>query len=253
MKRAAHLFRMFVCANAFLLSACATPLVNISAAPGAGSTAFFDRGRPGISTISGEIAVGVLSSSASPEVGQRLHFELAIINKSDAPITIGPENVAATLADGRAVAVIPPEQLEREARRAVAWQRFGAALRAAGASMDAANAGNSTMSGTYYGQAGGRPVTGAYTGTAYDPAAQAAAQNAANMQARSDAAQINEFERQRMAQAQATSFLRHTINPGEDYVTPLVVDKLPGGAQTLTISVNVAGEVYGFPFAIGAP
>ncbi len=72
----------------------------------------------------------VVQPPAGADAAQRPVFMLMIVNTSDHPITIGPENVVAS-AGGQPLAVITSEQLEREARRQAFWIRFGAAMQAA--------------------------------------------------------------------------------------------------------------------------
>jgi hypothetical protein len=178
---------------------------------------------------------------------------LMIVNTSDHPITIGPENVVASAA-GQPLAVITSEQLEREARRHAFWIQFGAAMQAASNSMAAANAGNRTTTGTYsgtasaYGSGGSAYGTysGTYTGTQYDAAAAAQARANANAQNAVIADNANARAQQVLGSSQNGALQRQTLAPGQEWFTPVTVDRLPRNPGEVVLTLQVGEDSHEF-------
>lgn len=146
---------------------------------------------------------------------------LVFINLGEHPFNAGPENVTARLADGTPVEIISYEKLAKEEARRQGRREFFAALGALGNSMEADEAGYTSGTFSYSGQAsgfvGGVPYqaqtggTGTYT--AYDPAAAALAKDNAARQNAQLAERVQ--QKQAVGLADLSRKLRTTtVTPG---------------------------------------
>lgn len=252
--------QLLTMAAAVTLAGCATPLASYSPATGdATQTVAYQKGTP-ITVSTREHSQVAVSPPEGAQANQRPVFLLAIVNTTDAPVTIGIENVSARTSDGRTLAVISPEQLEREAHNRANWVRFAAALSAAGNSMRAANAGYSYQSGTYNGNAtaygtGGSAYgtyNGTYSGTTYDSAAAARAQAQANIANQQLAENANAQAGAILQNADAGALQRQTIPPGGQFMTPVTVANMPTHAAGVVLTVTVNGDVHEFAWNYSA-
>jgi len=226
-----------------LLSGCAS-YVNYSPVAVVGVQSFYSGGSPLQLNESGPIAVGIGPTTAEQESGQRHTFRVYIQNNAAEPITVGPENFAISTDTGKVLAVITPEQLQKEARRRATMIAIGAALQTAGNSMNAANAGYSSGTGSYsgtasayssrYGSASGA-YSGTYTHSGYDAAAAAQAQASANLQNQATMAVARARMDETLASAKVGAFQRQTILPGASYLSDMTISALPSDAQSVDI------------------
>jgi hypothetical protein len=226
----------------------------------------YDAGVPIAVSERSQSAVVMAPDGATQDASDRPIFAIFVQNTGKSAFDIGPESVAARTGDGRALAVIPPSQLEREARRAAAWTEFGTEFAAGFNDARAANAGHEYGTATYqgtttyqgtataYGTGGYATATGTGTATSrgtatysgYNAAAGAqarAAADAKNAALRADAAaQIAAFH----AEAEYASFHRQSLPPGYEYLSRFTLETLPSNARRLEITVSLGADTHVF-------
>lgn len=174
---------------------------------------------------------------------------LLFLNGGEGPFNAGPENVTAHLADGAPIEIISYEKLAKEEAGRQGRRNFFAALGAIGNDMGAAEAGYTSGTFSYSGQAsgyaGGTPFqaqtsgTGTYSG--YDPTAAALAQQNADR----ENAQLSEQlqQKQALGQVDLSQKLRTTtVSPGA-LVGGQVVFELPRTARPSKKPVEVFFEI----------
>jgi hypothetical protein len=241
-------FHIFVAAL-LTLGACATPMRSYMPQPLAGTDALWLKGSPGVASATEQSTAGVFFPAAS-EMGQRLRVMVVVSNVGQQTITVGPENIFASLEDGRAVEIVSAERLRKEAQADAAWRRFGAALSSAGEAMSASNAGNVSASGTIVTPRGGLAT---YTMQGYDPAARQAAQTAADRNLERRQQDVAAFEANRLAEARAGAFPRQTLFPGDMKAGFVTLGKIPPGPQTLILRVVIGSDTHLLRFTASGP
>lgn len=196
--------------------------------------------------------VGAIESAApgskvrivAPEepVKKRGTLQVMVFNSSQAPFDIGSESVSARLADGTAVPIISPQELQHEAKHRAMWRGIAAGLAAAGNGMSTATSGwsnsNVSYSGNTYGSYGSTYTSGTALVSTYNPAQAQAAQSLANLENQQTfdrMSAVNSSEREALkANLQTT-----TVDPGT-MAGGVVTFELPSAARDAkgTIVVN---------------
>lgn len=181
--------------------------------------------------------------------GKPSSFTVVVFNKSEQPITFGPENVTIELSDGQKLSMADPEAIEGKLRRDIKRRK---ALAALGGAFSAQGA-NGYTSGTfsYTGTStGGGMYSGIGTYSGYDPALAAQQQQAAREQANSVASAI---DARRAAGEESMQWLmrKSTIEPGQGdgglfaFEVPKAFAKA-AASKPVTIVVTVSGEEHRF-------
>lgn len=235
-----------------ILAACATPMASYAPVSRVAGDVVYDKNVP-ITISALQTSRVIVQPPTGAAANERPVFVLLVVNTSDAPITIGPENITATTNE-RPLEIISSEQLEREARREAFWINFGAGLQAAANSMNAANAGYTTTTGSYGGTvnaySGGQSAygtySGTYVGTQYNAAAANQAQLAANAQNSQIFANAQSQANAVLANSQDGALHRQTIMPGGEYMTPVTIERLPRDAGQVNLRVTIGADVHEF-------
>lgn len=189
---------------------------------------------------------------------KRSGFRAFAMNGSSAPFNFGPSNISASFGESVTAAMLTYDQLASEARRRQGWQAFAVGMAAASRSMNAANAGyvsgTGTYSGTTYGSYGSTPYRAQTYGTAtysgYDAGRAQIAGAIAQEQNRAD------FQALAAAQAANMEGLNAlmqttTVDPGSAFGGIVLFDvpkevkrsKVP---IPVTFTIEAGGEVHHF-------
>jgi hypothetical protein len=200
------------------------------------------------------------SICAQPKDRSRFVLIVRVSNRTSRPITIQEAAVSAESAAGP-LEVLAHTALLKEEKTRQTWAAIGAGIAAAGNSMAASNAGYSSYQGSAYTSAtaygsGGYAranATTTFSGTAYDGAAAAAAQQRANAENARLFDRL-EAEKQMGEQAIEGALRTHTIQPGEAHAAFVEVE-LPrqrnGGAATMEVVLRVQGTETRFAMSVG--
>lgn len=174
-------------------------------------------------------------------------FRLFILNKSDKPVTFGPENIAIEYPGGKSVKMATYEELVGRLRRDIK-RRQALALMGGALSAQSAN-GYTTGSFDYSGTtAYGRQFSGSGIYSGYDPALARQQQQAVQQQS---VAVNRAIQTRQLSGTEALDSLirRETIQPGGSmggvvaYDAPSAFQRLTSSAL-VTIVVNVGGEEH---------
>jgi hypothetical protein len=183
----------------------------------------------GIATSSSEARGSHVSMHpvvASQNASARQQFTLTVENVGSRPFNIGPEQISVFTDKGVEVAVIAPEQLEKEAQQESAWVSF--------------NAGVETTSNTITGVAGG------FEDGDYDAAAaqqtQLAAKAANDTLAEETEARLSQIS----ASASLGGFHRQTVSPGQHHTASVTLDKIPKDTTRINVEVRLGDDLHSF-------
>lgn len=239
---------------AFAVAMCALSTVAAQAkkyqlelTPQAPQTARWEDGRHAIASVADHSSV--LFIGPAPALSKRGAFKLIVTNTGQEPVDVGPKVVSAKLADGTVVPIKTFEEIAHEEKKREAWAAFGAALGAAGRSMQAANAGTVTGYGTYQGNTFGTVGATSYSATTfgsgsftvYDPARAALAQSVADEENRQAAADMA-MQRAARQSALLQNLRMTTVDPGAG-VGGMVQFDLPDEVRHSKVPVQVTFTV----------
>lgn len=244
-----------------LFSGCASVPTPVSLQAGAGQELSYSQGmgcvQGGADTSDGFI---LTSLCAQPKDRSRSVLIVRVSNRTGRPVTIHEGAITAQSRTGP-LEVLAHTALMREEKTRQTWAAIGAGIAAAGNSMAASTAGYSSYQGTAYTSAtaygpGGYAranATTTYSGTAYDGAAAAAAQQRANAE-NARLFERLEAEKQMGEQAIEGALRTHTIQPGESHAA-FVEMELPrqrkGGPQPVEVLLRVHGTETRFVMSVG--
>lgn len=177
-----------------------------------------------------------------PTEDGRMQIIFLFVNRSNAPVNIGPENVSAT-----ALAVVPYEKLIEEQRRHEGHKKFGNFLARLGTALSAADAGNSYGSYHFSGSTSyGDSFSGSGGVVIHDPyrAAQAEAQARAENTARTER-MYQTFAAER--QGLGYNLRITTVMPGQQLQGVITFDapqalRKASSYQPFTIAVQIGGD-----------
>lgn len=209
-----------------------------------------------------DTADGFLLTSicAQPKDRGRSVLIVRVSNRTSRPVTI-EEGAVTALSSSGALEVLAYTALMKEENTRQAWAAVGAGLAAAGNSIAASNAGYSSYQGSAYTSAtaygsGGYAranATTSYSGTVYDGAAAAAAQQQANAENERLFDRL-EAQKQMGAQAIEGALRTHTLQPGEAHAAFVEVE-LPKqrdvGVQAVDVVLRVQGTETRFGMTVG--
>jgi hypothetical protein len=194
---------------------------------------------------------------------KRPGFRVFVSNNSERPFNFGPDNLGVRMADGVMVPMVTYDTLAREEHRREGWQRFAAAMAAAGRASSAANAGNvqgtATYNGSTFGTFGSTPYNEQTHGTAtyqtYDPARAQIAQSLAQQQNNREAIALEAAQAANM-QALDVILQTTTVDPGSAFGGIILFDP-PKSVKTsreplpVVVVVTIDGEEHLFPAKVG--
>jgi len=236
-----------------MLSGCAS-VSTFSAIPVEGTHSSYSNGAPLVVSEKRWTRVALGPSGAAQDASQRQVFSITIENGGPEAFDVGPESVTVTTDQGKMLAVLSAERLEREARRQAAMVALAAGLQAAGNSITAANAGYQSGYGSYNGigtvhGAGGyarATTSGSYNYSGYNGAAAAQAQLAANAQNNAIFTRTEADIARIRANAQVGAFQRQTIGPHGLYSSVMTLEKIPSGTSQLHVIVRTGPDEHQF-------
>lgn len=131
--------------------------------PASGQVATMDRGLELVVSQGPSSEVRMLTPE--PDEDGRLELPFLFVNRSNQPITVGPENVAAT-----SLTLVPYDQLMEQQRRHEGHKKFGNFLASLAMGLSTVGAGNEYGSFDYSGMSsGGGFVSGSGSLTLYNP------------------------------------------------------------------------------------
>ncbi len=232
---------------ALCLSACGT---TVQLAPQADATehVFYADGHPVmISSKVNSVSVGL--NSEVFRYNDRVTFFVGVRNMTATPIDFSPSNVTFRVGAEQSK-VYSYDELVAEENRREGWQAFALGLAAAGRAMSAASAGYSTTYGTASVYSPSGSAYGTYSGTTYDPAKAAIAQQAANAETREEFSQAANEQAAARVFLQQTILKRNTVLPGQTVSGGVVAD-LPSPddhPEDALVTVHLNGESYFFRF-----
>jgi hypothetical protein len=243
-----------------MLALCSSPAVAAKFAmqlnAGAQQTARMQNGVAAVDDSTPGSSVRLIQTEG--DLKKRGSIQVLVMNQSDKPFNFGPENVAAKLTDGTAVAVITYDQLVHEEKKREMWAAIAAGMAAAGNSMSASNSGyysgTATYHGSTYGTFGSTPYNSSTFGTAtisgYDYGRAQAAQSIANAQNQATFARMTEQNASRMGALKA--FMRTTTVDPQQMFGGTVMFELPKAARDaktdvpMSFVVTINGEEHQF-------
>jgi hypothetical protein len=200
------------------------------------------------------------SLCAQPKDRSRSVLIVRVSNRTSRPITLHENAVSARSSSGP-LKVLAHSALLKEERTRQTWAAIGTGIAAAGNSMAASSAGYSSYQGsahtsaTAYGSGGyaRANATTTFSGTAYDGAAAAAAQQRANAE-NARLLERLEAEKQMGEQAIEGALRAHTIPPGEAHAAFVEVE-LPrqrnAGGSPVEVVLRVQGIETRFAMNVG--
>lgn len=170
-------------------------------------------------------------------------FRIFVLNKSESPVTFGPESIVIEYGEGHRLTLVSKDELEGRLRRDIKRRQALAVLSGA----FSAQAANGYTTGSFSGTtAYGDQVSGSYS--AYDPVLARQQQQAVQEQA---AAMDRAIQTRQLSgsQALATMIQTSTVQPGETYGGIVAYDapssfKRLAKSGVITIVVNVGNEEH---------
>jgi hypothetical protein len=237
---------------AFVCLACGTAQakdLRISLKPDADDKLIFIDGMPAVvSTAAGSI-VTLVPEAENFNEKKPLRFGIGIVNTSGAPVTMLNASVSASTDTG-AVVILTASDYEARVRKeikdqitAAKWMAVAAALNGASASMAAAQPASYSSTTTY----------GAYSATTYGtyrPAPNTVGQQIlAQRQMEQAGAAIADGRAtidQAASDARSLGFNQATIEPGQDYRTPLPIEGVTRKDAGVTLVVDVGSDRHTF-------
>lgn len=183
----------------------------------------------GVRTVTRHAETFAVKLRGSKDFFGRPSFLIALLNKTDAPVDFGPENLTLEFPGEKSPTVVyRHEDLERQANNRAGWQRFGAALAAS-------SAGSNSYFGTVHGSGG----YASFSGTSSN----GYAEYRANREMQADvSANLNNRMNATSSALQTT-----TVAPGEGHSGMIVFSKpkvkLPA---TMKLSVKIGEAVETF-------
>lgn len=244
-----------------LLSGCASVPTPVSLQAREGQELSYSQGmgcvQGGADTSDGFL---LTSLCAQPKDRSRSVLIVRVANRTSRPVTIQEGAVSAQSAAGP-LEVLAHTALMREEKTRQTWAAIGAGIAAVGNSMAASDAGYSSYQGTAHTSAkvsgpGGRArvnATTTFSGTAFDGAAAAAAQQRANAE---NALLFERLaaEKEMGEQAIEGALRTHTVQPGESHAA-FVEMELPrqrnGAVQSVDVVLRVQGTETRFVMNVG--
>jgi len=202
-----------------------------------------------------QVILAITNPTLSDDLTNLPSFYLQIKNRGSINLDLGLPNIQAE-SGGKPVVFLSSNDvnkaIERQARARAAGLAFAAGLQKAGAAMQASAPSYSTTYGSATAYSGNRtPTTVNYTATTttYNPAATAAAQAQSSMvidaQMHANMASVM-GQKQLAISANVDIFGRNTVMPQSSAEGRLVFLGKQINENSLTISVNVDGEVHEF-------
>ena len=184
-----------------------------------------------------------------PISSKQVEFAIGVVNRGDAPLNFGPENVSIKLPDGTIVAMLDYNELMRRQKKREGRQRFAMAMlagsRGASASQAGYTSGTASYSGTSNGYYGTTPYNSTSRGSAtyseYDSGKANAAQAQANLQNQRDAEAMRanqNAERGRVGQVMQTT----TVPPAQMFYGVVQFD-IPKAVRSKNVPVPIVIEV----------
>lgn len=225
-------------------------MISLTAAPG--QQAIHRNGYQSLVSNKAKLVM-IRPSARSVREGSRPAFVIAIHNLGRSSQSILERQITASTVGQnnkrQALKVLTHAELVSEERSRQAVQAFAVALSGAAASMNAANAGYSTTTGSIRGYGPGGSTYGTFSAQSYDAGRAYAAQAHAQAQTASDFAALRAQGEQNLAVLENSILKDHTLMPGEWYGGVIVLDVPPtssAGTASYTISVEFGGEVHEF-------
>lgn len=237
---------------ALFQTACATAVTKYTVSTEDEPYSYFENGVPFI-VSQGEHARIVMGPAATAQdaEGRQLFF-VEVTNRSDKAFNFGPDKLDIQTSNERPIAVLTPEKLQREAKRAANWLALSASLQQVSNNLATADAGNTYGSASYssrtnYIGSGGYGTASTY-GTAsysgYDGGAAAQAHFAAQRENREIDAHYSKRISELLRDAQDGALKYYTIRPRETISSLVLIEKIPGKSEQVRVRAKVAGEIH---------
>lgn len=232
---------VFALTTLMLVMGCATSLIQVAPVPTESQEVFYQAGQPFvISKKTHAVVLTIAPSTVHRERTARLL--IAFLNPTKSEVLVAPETITATYL-GSPLKVFSHEELMQQEQTRQSKQRFGLALKAAGAALQGGSR-TEHYSGTVDADSP-RGGSSAYSGTARveDPA------SAAHAQAKIDQeiAQFTADSKTRMDDLAIRILGKHTLSPGTKYSGEVWV-RLPDDVRDskFQITIPFANEVHAF-------
>ena len=242
---------------AIAVAGCATPIATYSVSEADRPYSFYLQGAPFVVSEGENARVTLGPAEPAQAAGDRQLFVVEIVNLSNRPFNVGPENFSAASDTGRAITALSAEQLQKEANRKAKRIKLAAALDQIGNDLEAANAGHTYGRGSYSGSTNVNGTYGSARATtyghvnysSYDSSSAALARLAANSENREIRAEASARVAQVKQQAQLGAFQRQTVPPGQAVSSLMILDAMPSNAAALNVNFNLPTEVHSFSWS----
>ncbi len=237
----------------FVASSGCVTTAHIEPLKGEGQSLEYKQGNGFLFSPGARSSVGIVAENPEYSISPRLSFLIRIENRGEDSVEIAESNISA-IGNGLPLLVISAQQLAQEARTQAAWASVAVAFAGAANQYNAAQAGQTTYSGTtsatVYGSGNSSHVIGTYNGTAYDSGKAWQAQQQASQQT-SDQLTTVEAQKQSQLNYIDTSIIQRTTVTAGAYVQGYVVIDAPkprNPINVIDIMVQVANDVHHFIF-----